>query len=66
MGDRAWRERKLLCVVKARILQKCYPTGGIETTTTHVILGRNIQEKFGDIIEMVRTLVYGSFSYLFC
>jgi len=52
----------LLCVVKARIMQKCQPADGIETTTTHISLVRNIEDKFGDNIDMVRTLVYGPFT----
>jgi hypothetical protein len=50
----------ILCVVKWRILHKCQPLDSIQTTATHIILVRDIQEMFGDIIEMVRTLVYGS------
>jgi len=45
-------------------IAKSHPVDCIDTTT-NIILERNNQEKFGDIIEMVRTLVYGSFSYVF-
>ena len=54
----------LLCFVKARILQKCHPADGVETTI-HIILVWRIQGRFGGNIEMDRTLVYGSFSYIF-
>jgi hypothetical protein len=53
----------LLCVVMARILQKYHPADGVETTT-HIILVRRIQGRSEDITEMVRALVYGSFSYI--
>jgi len=55
----------LLCVVKARISQNFHPVDSTDTTTTHIILERNNQEKFPVFIETVRTLFYGSFSYIF-
>jgi hypothetical protein len=44
-------------------IAKRHPVVYIDTTT-HRILGRNNQQKFGFIIEIVRTLVYGSFGYV--
>jgi len=49
---------------KGENIAKSHPVDCVDTTT-HIICERNNQEKFGGIIEMVRTLVYGSFSYVF-
>ena len=64
MGYRAWELKLLLCVVKARILQKCHPAD-VVVTSTHIIIVGRIQGRSRGIIELVRTLVYGSFSYIF-
>jgi len=45
-------------------IAKSHPVDCIDTTM-HIICERNNQEKFGGIIEKVRTLVYGSFSFVF-
>jgi hypothetical protein len=65
MGNRAWEMKLLFCVVKARTLQKYHSVDCIDKKTTLIILEKNIQEKFGDIFEMVWTLVYRAFIYVF-
>jgi hypothetical protein len=50
-GTSSLEIKLLFCVIKSRILQKCHPADGIETTTAHLILLRKIQAKVGDVIQ---------------